>query len=702
MSSRTPSLHLLAVLLGLVLVGGSGGCVGCPSRPSAHRDESSSADARANRLFATWDLHLRRRLASFEGLGLGDRRIPPEKLLAARGALQKRLAGALAFSQTSPRVSGERLWQVEHSGLRIEGWRLRDADGAPAIPALLYSSLRQAPASVVILVPDVGQNKHDFLSQTACSLYAHGGAACLAFDPPGEGQRSPDPARPGKGLLRNDAIARATDIGRPVLGTWVGDVRRGISFFENFRETAHLPVAVAGHGFGGWIALLTAAMDDRVSAAVSASIVPFPQEVTGSKGDGWRVPGIFPHFKLHELLAAAALGRSVLWTNSDADATYIENPILRVGVVGQIGSEAQALLGRRRQFLHTQVVSGSPHLPLQLSLPGIEFLAGKGLLPNVDRSRMREAQLQPLSAQLDQLKETTDPDAWPPEYLTFAYVPAPVELLPFEKLLVEGDYLNLEQWLERAEKAAGMAAPIADGAFGAWLKGRLEPRFEELAAKDRWIEIAEQDGARIFEDRETGLRARLITGSGSGFTLYLPRSRVLSGYGDRLLDYRREELLAGASRVLLSESLSYSDNEAAIGTTASGATIAALLALIDQLLPQASDNYRVVGEVDDVALYLALIDDRVSDVELASRALVEMARTGAHREGHVPGVTGVVDRMALVERLAPRSVTLYRSIEGPKAPEKLRQAWKSAPENLRILDVPPAPEKIAPPPAEGG
>lgn len=639
-----------------------------PSERSEQGLEERAARRRM-KLFERYDTYLRKRIAEQPGLGLSA-----GELGDGRDKARKPVLKALGIPATTPAASVEKIRNQRLKHARIEVWRV-SGGGIPDVPALLWLPADSRPRAAIVLANGTGQNKHDFISQLSCSAYVTAGAACVSWDPLGEGERSADPITRGRELLNDDLLAISADIGRPYLGEQVQEIRRLISALKADERTGSLPLAVAGYSLGGWTGLLTGLVDDRIDALVAASTLVIPEQIPGLAAGGWRIPRLHEVFTLDELLAMNAWHHPMLWINGGKDASFIPDKRRRVQVMEETAQSAKALLGDREGRLSYVLVPDGPHLPYYIVPPALSFLGVHQALPRLEQSGLATRPLQPMTERLPAVAATTELKWWPRELIETPFAPKDLPLVPAKKLLAgDGPYPQIRDWIGREIGHARENARLPAGReeLGRLLRGMLDRRFDTLTTRKRWNKAGESQ----WEDQLVGLTARLEKGAGEGLAVYFPRSRTLI---DASLPASVPER---AGSILIFEPLSYSDNEVVAGTTATGQTLAALLALLDTPRFESIESYEVVDGTGTLGAPLALIDARVSALDLPTRPLTTIAPTRFQFEGHVPGFTSVLQPADVLAALAPLPLRIREGVLLDEEKERLGEAYREAPEKL--------------------
>ncbi|MEZ5300762.1 MAG: hypothetical protein R3F11_08910 [Verrucomicrobiales bacterium] len=185
-------------------------------------------------------------------------------------------------------------------------------DGAVA-GAGLWIEPKGDPRGYAIVIPDAGQNPEELLgldgwpggdrpgAGAPLQLAARGYAVAVPYL---IGRTEADPKVGGREFLNRSAF----ELGRTVIGYEVQKVRALAAWMS--AQAAGAPVAVAGYGEGGLIALYAAALDERITGVLCANF--------GPQADAWaqtadrNLFGRLPDFGDAEIAAMVAPRRLVL------------------------------------------------------------------------------------------------------------------------------------------------------------------------------------------------------------------------------------------------------------------------------------------------------------------------------------------------------------------------------------------------------
>ena len=150
-----------------------------------------------------------------------------------------------------------------------------DAEACSSVPAHLYLPKSvKGPVPAIVMSHGHGGSKSVFWNQYAGQLYAKAGLAVLIADPLGEEERDPEGRMGTRG---HDRVSEeAQKLGRPVVGTMVWDLIRGIDYLETRPEIDRARIGVAGHSLGAIVGMYLAALDERVKVALLAAMYFVP------------------------------------------------------------------------------------------------------------------------------------------------------------------------------------------------------------------------------------------------------------------------------------------------------------------------------------------------------------------------------------------------------------------------------------------
>ena len=173
---------------------------------------------------------------------------------------------------------------------------------------------------------------------------------------------------------------------------------------------------------------------------------------------------------------------------------------------------------------------------------------------------------------------------------------------------------------------------------------------------------------RTFEENEftaeeirygvLGLSSFLLTPkNASGKTaLYLHQSRTKQG---ALQTGEVQHLIASGTTVLALDCVGMDDSGMLLGEPSTTANVQHVIEALDLLKQRDIHQATCYGYVDDIALYAAILDNRISEIILGARGGTEPHHQQRYRqEGVVPYISRHIGRPGLLSLLAPRPLTV--------------------------------------------
>jgi len=146
-------------------------------------------------------------------------------------------------------------------------------------------------------------------SNPICRALHDAGATVLDLDPRGMGplaERWLDSVPLGEADLTYDAFL----LGRPLLGTRVADVSRGVDALLRLADVDPDRIGVIGEGYGAMLALMAACLDDRILRIAEIAPLTSWSSLAWHRSYDWPVnvflPGVLEHFDLADVRAAVA------------------------------------------------------------------------------------------------------------------------------------------------------------------------------------------------------------------------------------------------------------------------------------------------------------------------------------------------------------------------------------------------------------
>lgn len=187
----------------------------------------------------------------------------------------------------------EKVVYESERGLSIPAYLLRPDPVPKPLPALICLHDHGPGKSETVGFVDRGRNA-DFAWQLA-----QGGYIALAPDLRGCGEREEDEAWAALAGLLMD---------RPLLGRHVWDIFRSIDYLESRPDVDPTKIGIVGLGLGGWVALFSAALDERLACVVGSNCFgTFKTALVDHQACScWYVPGLAQVADLPDVAALIA------------------------------------------------------------------------------------------------------------------------------------------------------------------------------------------------------------------------------------------------------------------------------------------------------------------------------------------------------------------------------------------------------------
>jgi dienelactone hydrolase len=202
------------------------------------------------------------------------------------------------MSQQEWRASVRRTTRVPQGQERV----LDLVRGGERIPAIWLTPTASAPAPAALLLHGFSSSKERMANAVGRALLAHG-VGSLALDLPFHGERDGDPGSLAKNPLALAGVWRAAIV----------ESRDAVSWMAAQPEVDPARIGVVGYSLGGFLALMTAAEDERLRAVALAAAGDLPDHTPYAA----LVRGL-----VNPLRAAARLkGRPLLLVNGRRDTT---------------------------------------------------------------------------------------------------------------------------------------------------------------------------------------------------------------------------------------------------------------------------------------------------------------------------------------------------------------------------------------------
>ena len=135
------------------------------------------------------------------------------------------------------------------------------------MPAVWLTPARATPAPAVLLLHGLSSSKERMAHSVGRALLAHG-VASLALDLPFHGERDGD----ASSVARNPLA---------LVGAWraaVAEARQAVAWLAGRREVDPTRIGVVGYSLGGFLALMTAAEEERLRVVALAAAGDLPDK----------------------------------------------------------------------------------------------------------------------------------------------------------------------------------------------------------------------------------------------------------------------------------------------------------------------------------------------------------------------------------------------------------------------------------------
>ncbi|MBL9127755.1 MAG: acetylxylan esterase [Verrucomicrobiales bacterium] len=205
-----------------------------------------------------------------EAVDLTTARKPPADAAAwnaRRPTVETAFRKALGLDPLPPRSPlGARITATqERGGIVVENIVFESRPGFPVTANLYRPEHPPSPRLPAVLSPvghflSAGKTATDV--QARCLGLAHRGCVVLTYDPIGQGERM------RTGNVHHDAGYTLLPLGETIAGWMVWDSMRALDYLESRDDVDATRIGMTGNSGGGLNTLFTAALDERVDAAV--------------------------------------------------------------------------------------------------------------------------------------------------------------------------------------------------------------------------------------------------------------------------------------------------------------------------------------------------------------------------------------------------------------------------------------------------
>lgn len=587
--------------------------------------------------------------------------------------LRPALREVFDFPQEDAPLKARTMGRIERHDFTIEKV-IYETESASSVPAHLF-----VPKGVTFPVPALifpsghGGSKSAIYNHYAGQIYAKAGLICLIPDPVGEEERDEKGRAGVRGHRLDFRVDRCFEVGRSVIGKMTYDIVRGIDYLCERPEVGQERIGCVGHSLGCTLVMNVLCTDNRLALSLPASWVTHFDYIVGGLSCEWR-PYRLKHFV--DMPEQIAMGAPQCAT------------LVQAGEWDYAPEAYQGLLETCRQVRRVYDVCGVPerfdvhvtskggHRPYFLNKPAFAWVEKHLGMPRFDseavaalpevylgdwadahgieiergyRSHKHYAGTVVIDLDVDPVPEAElaclGPEGFSaPEFGMRGWVAS--VMAPWPPDLDVPD--DLDTWqTRRAQLCQKVASVIAVPEDQPQVISETVGRFE-------WSGFAgEEVGFGAL-----GLSSYLLLPKGESrdAVIYLDGSRTKQG---ALQGSEIEALLDSGKAVLALDCVGLDDSGLLLGESSTTANVQHVIEALDFLAERGIEQAWCAGYVDDVALYAAVLDDRISGVTLASKGgTLPHFRQGYRQEGVVPYISKTIGRAGLLALVAPRPLRL--------------------------------------------
>ena len=666
-----------------------------------HRTESRAGLKAAHaRVQDRYVAYLREKLSQLPELRIGDT-FPRtrEEWEAHASQLRPDLCNVFDFPETGGPLSPRTVGKIERDDFTIEKV-IYDAEPGSSVPAHLF-----LPKDVTFPVPALifpsghGGSKSAVYNHYAGQIYAQAGLICLIPDPVGEEERDEENRAGIRGHRLEFRIDRCFEAGRSVIGKMTYDIVRGIDYLCARPEVDADRIGCVGHSLGCTITMNVLSTDDRLALSLPASWVTHFDYIVGGLSCEWRPYRLKHYADMPEQIAMGAPRCATLILAGEWDYPP---------------SAYQGLLETCRQVQKVYDVCGVPerfdlhitskggHRPYFLNKPAFAWVEKHLGMPKFDAEAVDRLPEVYLGDWTDAHGIVIEPGYKSHKhYAGTVVVDLDVEPVPAGELacLPRGGYsapeFAMRGWVASMMEDLPPELNIPKG-LEDWKGTRtaLRESVAEILAVPGGRPDVSPETVRTFEESEftveeirygaLGLSSFLLTpkGPSESTALYLHESRTKQG---ALQSGGVRDLLTSGTTVLALDCVGLDDSGMLLGEPSTTANVQHVIETLDLLKQRGIQQATCSGYVDDVSLYTAILDDRISGVTIGSRGGAKPHHRQRYRqEGVVPYISRHIGRAALLSLIAPRPLTLRIEEKGLDLVRKVYSLY-GAEDRLRIV-----------------
>lgn len=274
---------------------------------------------------------------------------------------------------------------VPASGVRAEAVTYATQLGM-RVPAILYlpDPLPRGKIPAFIVVNGHGGDKYSWYAYYTGVMFARGGAAVLAYDQAGEGERS---STRGSGTREHDKLVGDEVMARRLGGLMITDVMQAVSYVRSRPEVDASRVAAAGYSLGSFVLSLAAAIEPRLHACVLVGGGNLDHPGGYWDGSKQMCQGL-PYKSLAFLgdraatvyALHAARGPTLIWNGRND--TVVGMPKTQDDFFADLRRRVIALRGTDQRVFEFGFVDGTSHRPYFVTKPVVSWLERQIDFPN--------------------------------------------------------------------------------------------------------------------------------------------------------------------------------------------------------------------------------------------------------------------------------------------------------------------------------
>ncbi len=618
--------------------------------------------------------YLREKLAELPDLRISDTfPLTRAEWVAHTARLRPRLHTVFDFPEISCPLCPRTVGKIERDDFTIEKVIYDAEPGSSVVAHLFLPKDVTFPVPALIFPSGHGGSKRAFYNHYAGQIYAKAGLICLIPDPVGEEERDAENRLGIRGHRLDFRIDRCFEVGRSVIGKMTYDIVRGIDYLCVRPEVDAARIGCVGHSLGCTITMNVLSTDDRLALSLPASWVTHFDYIVGDLSCEWRPYRLKHYVDMPEQIAMGAPRCATLILSGEWDYS----PIAYMGLLETCRQVQRVydVCGVAERF-DVHITSKGGHRPYFLNKPAFAWVEkhlgmpkfdaeAVGRLPEVYLGDWTEAHGIDIEAGYKSHKHyagtvVVDLDVMPvpagelaclppggykaPEFAMRGWVASVMEGLPPELDIPE----RLEDWermrtVLRESVAKVLAVP----------EGRPDilPEIVRTFEEDKFTAEEIRYGA-------LGLSSFLLTpkGASKNTAFYLHPSRTKQSV---LQTGEVRDLLASGTIIMALDCVGLDDSGMLLGEPSTTTNVQHVIEALDLLRQRGIQQVACYGYVDDIALYAAILDNRISEIVLGARGGIEPHHRQRYRqEGVVPYISRHIGRPGLLSLIAPRSLTI--------------------------------------------